>query len=84
MNTKKQWMKKKTKHKWTSTWRNLGQHKIKSKRKQEHYCEVNTEGDGQVVLLQWKWPRHIEVLQTKKTMDDGYYTYVEIRLMSTL
>ena len=42
------------------------------------------QGDGQVVLLQWKWPRHIEVFQTKKTMDDGYYTYVEIRLMSTL
>ena len=42
MNTNKQGMQKKTKHKWTSTWRNLGQYKIKSKRKQEHYCEVNT------------------------------------------
>ena len=44
MNTNKQVMKKKTKHEWTSTWRNLGQHKIKSKRKrkQDHYCEVKT------------------------------------------
>ena len=44
MNKNKQGMKKKTKHKWTPTWRNLGQHKLKSKRKRkpEHYCEVNT------------------------------------------
>ena len=45
MNTNKQVMKKKTKHKWTSTLRNLEKHKIKSKRKrkQEHYCDVNTK-----------------------------------------
>ena len=42
------------------------------------------QGDGQVVLLQWKWPRPIEVFLTKKAMDDGYYTYAAIRLMSTL
>ena len=44
MNTNKQGMKKKSEHKWTSSWRNLGQHKIKSKRqrKQEYYCDVNT------------------------------------------
>ena len=28
------------------------------------------QSDGRVVLLQWKWPQHIEVFLSKKTMDD--------------
>ena len=43
MNTTKQGVNKKTKHKWTSTWRNLKQHKINSTHKPEHYCEVNNK-----------------------------------------
>ena len=43
MNTNKQGMKKKTKHKWTSTCRNFGQHKILSKRKQEQVTSKHTK-----------------------------------------
>ena len=50
----------------------FGATKIKSKRKPEHYCEVNPYKFNRaswdrvskrrwVVLLQWTWPRHLDI-----------------------